>query len=107
MEIGARRRQVRGAIWLWVQLAMYAPETEDEWWLVANGDQISDERLGVYLDVSAARAKKWRERLQQLELIRTEPVRPLNWKFWVRNPDKVDQQQTVDRAAMTISKLVH
>src|SRR5579859_660428 len=107
MEIGARRRQVRGAIWLWVQLAMYATETEDDWWVVASGEQISDERLGVYLDVSAARVKKWRERLEQLGLIRTEQVRPLNWKFWVMNPNKVEHQQTVDRAALTISKLVH
>ena len=108
MELGARRREISGAIWLWTLLGMHAQgSNEEDWWVVCGGGEISDERIGVYLDVSAAQAKKWRLRLERLGMIRREKTRPLNWKFWIRNPDRFDQQQSPEKAPLPISRLVH
>lgn len=107
MEIGARRRAIGDAIWLWVLLGQYATESNEDWWLVGGGEQISDERLAVYLDVSAAIAKKWRKRLEGLGMIRTEMIRPLQRKFWLRNPDKMEQATALEKTLLPMSKLVH
>jgi hypothetical protein len=105
MELGQRRREVGEAIWLWTLLGMYSQESAEEWWVVCSGGEISDERLGVYLDVSAALAKKWRVKLERLGMIRTEMVRRLNRKFWIRALDQADRQQVLP--PVPVSQLVH
>lgn len=107
MEIGARRRAIGDAIWLLAVFGLYAEQSEADWWLVGGGDEISDERIGVYLDISAARAKKWRVRLEKLGLIRTEMIRPLQRKFWLRNPDKMEQATALEKTLLPMSRLVH
>jgi len=107
MELGERRREIGDAIWLWTLLCVYSQESTEEWWTVCSGGEISDERLGVYLDVSADLAKKWRVKLERLGMIRTELVRPLNRKFWIKNPGTFDRQQTVENLPLPISRLVH
>jgi len=106
-EVGAKRREFGDSIWLWLLLGLYAEQSEADWWPVCGGGEISDERIGIYLDISAARAKRWRVRLERIGMIRTEMVRPLNRKFWVRNYDKAEQQKTLEQISLPASKLVH
>jgi len=93
-EIGPRRRAIRSAIWLWVLLATHAQQSDAEWWPVCDGVELSDERVAVFLDVSAARAKKWRLRLEGLKMIRTEFTRARSYRVWIMNVDRIDAQKT-------------
>jgi hypothetical protein len=106
-EIGAKRRAIRGAVWLWILLGVNAEQSEAEWWPVCAGGAISDERIAVNLDVSAAKAKKWRVRLEHLGMIRTEMVRPLNWKIWILNAERADAQKAPQTIPSPLSNLVH
>lgn len=107
MELGPKRREMRGAVWLWLQMLVFAEESSEEWWLVCDGGEISHERVAVFLDVSAARVRKWHLRLEKLGVIRAELIRSGNWRFWVRNPNQGDQPKPLEKSALTISKFVH
>lgn len=108
-EAGRIRRALGDAIWLWIACGMHTDQSnvEADWWLVADGGEISDERIGVYLDVSAPRAKKWRVRLERFGMLRTEMLRPSQRRSWMRNPAKLEEPTTLAKAPLQLSRMVH
>ena len=106
-EIGGRRRVIRGALWLWCLFGLHAEQSEAEWWPVAGGAEISDERIAVLLDVSATRARKWRVRLEQLGMLRSELTRPRTRRFWIFNVDGQDAQRPPQTIPSPLSNLVN
>jgi hypothetical protein len=84
-EIGPQRRKLGDAIWLYVLLMLYTSKVDGSWWPVGDAAPISDERPAVFLDVSAATARRWRLRLTKEGLIRTELAGGAgrHFRFWL------------------------
>jgi DNA-binding MarR family transcriptional regulator len=103
------KTQVGEAIWLLLLLALYAEQSEGQWWPVRReGEFISDARLAVFLGESEATAKKHRRRLEKEGLIRTEPTEMhLHRRFWVREFDTAMQEQALEKLPIPASNLVH
>ena len=108
IEIGPRRRMLGESLWLYclLMLSTSAQPPDVPWWPVCDGAPVSDERIAVFLDVTAGTARKWRLRLEKAGLIRSEPLTPLHRRFWVANADPMDSRKALGEQ-LPLSKLVN
>ena len=107
-EIGPQRRKLGDAIWLYVLLMLYTSKADGSWWPVCDAAPISDERLAVFLDVSAATARRWRLLLTKEGLIRTEVAggAARHFRFWLAY-DPLEPQKSLPGIELPLGGLVH
>jgi hypothetical protein len=106
-EIGTRRRAIKSALWLWFLFGVYAEQSEAEWWPVAGGEEFTDEKIGILLDVKAAKAKKWRQRLELHGMLRSELTKSRTRRFWFYNPDSANAQKVSQKIPSPFSNMVN
>jgi len=103
------KKRIGNAMWLLLLLATYSDECDGQWWPVRRGGEfISDARLAVFLGESEATTRKHRKHLEKEGLIRTEPAEMhLHRRFWIRNIDHLQQEQSAEKLSVPASGLVH
>jgi len=107
-EIGKIRGQLGDSVWLWLLLCRFADLAGDAEWLpVYGGGEVSDGRLGVYLNVAESTARKWRVRLERVGWIRSEAASHLHRKLWVRNLDQAEQEKSLREMPPQMPDLVN
>jgi hypothetical protein len=85
VNLYALRPKIREAVYLWLFLSTQVADTGEQWLLVANGNGISDEELGMRLEIPAATARTWRLKLEAAGAIRTAPVSARTRRFELFN----------------------
>jgi len=85
MNLYALRPKIREAVYLWLFLSTHVADSGEQWLLVANGNGISDEELGMRLEIPGSTARTWRLKLEAAGAIRTAPVSARTRRFELFN----------------------
>jgi len=85
MNLWALRPKIREAVYLWLFLSAYAADTGEQWLVVASGNGISDEEIGMRLEIPADTARNWRRKLEVVGAIRTAAVGQRTRRFELFN----------------------
>lgn len=84
MNVRGLRSQIGDALWLLLLFRLHAIPVNNREFYFCNGGPVSDAGCAAALEVSEATARRWRRRLEQEDLIRTERVSRHRFNCWCR-----------------------
>ena len=71
-ELFRKYREIGPAVWLLTLYWAACDQEENPWFLVMNGEPLSDQEVAVYLGVSVHTATRWRKKLQRTGFVLSE-----------------------------------
>ena len=92
------RREVGMALWLFLLYWQnHSPDPDSEWLAVHNGRAIRDSEAAKVLKVSVQTATRWRRRLRDAGLIRSEARQGGGFQIWLLNLNRAPAAELGNR----------